>query len=147
MPYTVTAHIDLDVSPEIAFDTLADHASWPDWMPSSFRPVGRSLGTLRVGAEPRVRIAGLPVASPILVTVLDRPREITWTGGSAGVHAEHRFLFEARDGGVRVTSSETWSGALAWALGPLVRRAAARIGRAQLAALGKGARARAGATA
>jgi hypothetical protein len=139
VPYTVTEHLDLDVSPEVAFDTLADHDSWPAWMPSSFKPVGRSLGTLRVGVAPRVRISGLPMATSLRVVVVERPREITWAGGNVGVHARHSFFFEARGNGTRVTSSETWSGSLAWLLKPLLRRGAARVGHEQLAGIAKGA--------
>jgi hypothetical protein len=139
VPYTVTEHLDLDVSPEVAFDTLADHDSWPAWMPSSFKPVGRPLGILRVGVAPKVRINGLPVATVLHVDVVDRPREITWSGGNAVLHGRHSFLFEAREGGARVTSSETWTGALAWLLKPVLRRGAARVGRAQLEGIAKGA--------
>jgi hypothetical protein len=142
VPYIVKAHLDMDVSPEVAFDTLADHDSWREWMPSSFLPVGPSLGTLRVGACPRVRINGLPFATPLPVTVVDRPREITWAGGSAALRGVHTFVFDAIDGGTRVTSSETWSGWLAALLKPVLRRGAARVGRAQLAGIEKGAMAR-----
>jgi Polyketide cyclase / dehydrase and lipid transport len=143
LPYTVTEHLDVDVSPAVAFDTLTDHDSWPEWMPSSFLPVGPSLGTLRVGLIPRVRINGLPFATPIEVTVVDRPREITWTGGSASLRAVHTFLFAARDNGTRVTSTETWSGWLAWLLMPALRPGAGRVARTQLAGIKKGAMARA----
>jgi hypothetical protein len=146
LPYTVKEHLDVEVSPAVAFDTLADHDSWPEWMPSSFLPVGPSLGTLRVGLIPRVRINGLPFTTPLSVTVVDRPREITWAGGSASLKGVHTFLFEARGEGTRVTSSETWSGWLAWLLMPVLRSGAGRVGRAQLAGIKKGATARASAT-
>lgn len=144
LPYTIKEHLDLDVSPAVAFDTLADHDSWPGWMPKSFLPVGPSLGTLRVGLTPRVRINGLPFTTPLPVTVVDRPREITWAGGTASLQGVHTFLFEARDRGTRVTSVETWSGWLAWLLMPVLRPGAVRVGRAQLAGIKKGARVRAG---
>jgi hypothetical protein len=125
--------------PEVAFDRLADHASWRDWMPRSFRPVGRAERTLRVGDRPRVRIAGSLLPAALEVTVVDRPREITWCGGVRPLlWAEHRFLFEADGaGGTRVRSVETWRGALA----PLVRRIvqpiAERIGGEQIAGLAR----------
>ena len=143
MPYTVEESVEIDVDPAVAFDTLADHGSWPEWMPASFKPVGPTVGTLRVGATPRVRIAGLPFATPVPVTVVDHPREITWSGGNLLLRGEHTFRFEASERGTRVTSSETWSGLLAALLKPLVRRGAARVGRAQLAGIRKGALARA----
>lgn len=143
MPYTVKSHIDVDVDATVAFDTLADHASWPEWMPRTFRPVGPSLGTLRVGSTPRVRINHLPFDTPLPVTVFDRPREITWAGGSAALRGVHSFLFEARDGKTRITSSEVWSGPLAWMFIAVLYPGAVRVGRDQLAGIRKGALARA----
>lgn len=142
MSFTVTEQLEVEVDAEIAFDTLADHGSWREWMPGSFRPVGESLGTLEVGAAPRVRIEGLPFATPLPVVVFDRPREITWEGGPSWLHGRHTFLFEATASGVRITSRETWSGPIAALLEPILRRGAARVGRAQLAGIRKGALAR-----
>jgi hypothetical protein len=136
--YTVKAHLDIDVTPDVAFDTLADHDSWPAWMPPSFKPVGRSLGTLHVGATVKVRLGGfVPAALPIVV--VDRPHEIRWSGGNVLLRGDHRFLFEARGSGTRVTSSEEWSGPLAWMLKSVIERGAARVGRAQLQGIEKGA--------
>ncbi len=143
MPYTVEVTVDVDVEPEVAFDTLADHDAWGDWMPASFRPVGPNLGTLGVGMKVPVRIQPLP-STPIAVRVVDRPRELTWTGGSPGMRADHRFVFEALKGGrTRVRSIETWSGPLARLFKPIVKRGAARVGRALIEGLRKGALARA----
>ncbi|MGH7734130.1 MAG: hypothetical protein ACREOE_10640, partial [Gemmatimonadales bacterium] len=100
----------LPVAAEVAFDRLADLASWPDWMPSSFRPVGRPAGVLRRGQKVWVKIAGIPVASPVEVTEVRRPTEIAWSGGLPGVLlANHQFFFEA-DGpsATHVVSHETW---------------------------------------
>ncbi len=142
MPYTIELHLDVEVDPATAFDTLADHDSWPEWMPKSFLPVGPSVGRLRVGVVPTVRINGLPFVTPLPVTIVDRPREITWAGGSASLRGAHTFRFEAKDGGARVTSSETWSGWLAWVLWPVLRPGAVKVGREQLAGIRKGALAR-----
>ena len=70
----------IPVAPEAAFDRLADFASWPTWMPSSFRPAGRPEGTLRRGQKIYVRIAGIPVASRMEVTEVRRPKELAWSG-------------------------------------------------------------------
>lgn len=138
--------LDIPVSPEIAFDALADHAGWAAWMPRTFAPVGPTPGTLRAGDRFRVRIAHAPVASPLVVSVVDRPREIAWRGGPRGVlAAEHRFLFEPNgEGGTRVRSVERWDGVLAPLLRPIVQRLAERIGAQQLAGLARAARGRAG---
>ncbi len=100
-------------------------------MPAS--DLGRPL---REGDVIRVRIAGAPVASKIDVVVVDRPHEITWSGGIRGVlHGRHRFLFEPHEGGTRVRSAETWSGALAAVVKPALKRAASKVGLQQLRGL------------
>lgn len=143
MPYTIELSIDLEVTPEVAFDTLCDHDSWPSWMPSaSFRPVGQSMGLLHVGGEFRISIERMP-ASSARVTVVDRAREISWSGGFKGVlWADHAFFFEPLGKGTRVRSVETWSGVIAPLLKPLLKPGAHRVGKAQLAGLQQGALAR-----
>jgi hypothetical protein len=120
----------VSVTPEVAFDLLADHASWPAWMPQSFRPTGTPEGGLRVGKKIRVRIGGLPGATTIKVSEVRRPTEIAWQGGARGIlFADHRFLFEADgDRGTQITSLETWSGVLAPLVRVFVQPMAERIG-------------------
>ena len=142
MPFVAEASLHISAPVATVFDTLADHDGWKAWMPRSFRPVGRPLGKLSAGARPRVRIAGARFASPIEVTVVDRPREIAWRGGIGKLlYAEHRFLFsDAKDGGTHVRSVETWDGLIAPLVRPVVKRVAEKVGREQLAALARGVR-------
>lgn len=129
----------IPVTPEVAFDRLADLASWPRWMPSSFRPVGTPQGTLRLGQKVWVRIAGVPGPSRIEVTEIRRPKEIAWSGGVPGVlWANHQFFFEP-DGpdATVVISHETWSGMLAPFLRRLIQPKAEVIGGHQLEALAR----------
>jgi hypothetical protein len=88
----------------------------------------------------RVKILGSPLPSPIRVMVVDRAREMTWGGGVPGlVLARHSFLFEPKGDSVEVQSIETWSGALALVLRPIILPMAERVGREQLEGLEKGA--------
>lgn len=137
MPFVAEASLSLDVSPEVAFDALADHPSWASWMPRSFTPISKADGPLRVGKKLRMKIAGAPAT--IEVTVVDRARELTWCGGVRGVlRAEHRFLFESDGkGGATVRSHETWRGALAPIVKVFLKPAAERVGRQQLAGLAR----------
>jgi hypothetical protein len=139
MSFVAEARIHIDVSPEVAFDKLLDFPTWKDWMPRSFAPASPASGPHQVGHRFHVRIAHAPVASPIEITVADRPREITWCGGRRGVlFGEHHFYFsDDGRGGTEVRSSETWSGLLAPVLRPLLQRAAERVGRQQLRGLAK----------
>lgn len=136
MSFVAEAEIDLDVTPEAAFDALRDYPSWREWMPRSFAPAGGPARPLEEGDVLRVRISGAPVASRIEVVVVDRAREITWSGGVRGVlHGRHRFLFEPKGAGVRVRSVETWSGVVARLVRPMLSRAASKVGLAQLRGL------------
>ena len=139
MSFFANAERNLPVTPEVAFDQLADHASWDTWMPRTFRPDGGSSGTLRVGDKLRVFIDGAPLAASIVVRIARRPAEIMWTGGVKGLlWAEHHFHFEAHaDGGTLVRSVERWTGALAPLVRRLVQPAAERIGNEQLTGLAR----------
>lgn len=140
MSFEARAERVIAVAPERAFDRLADVASWPSWMPRSFRPVGdvRRRFPLGTGDRVKVRINGAVLAS-LKVSASERPRELTWTGGLRGVFAaEHRFLFEPEgEGKTRVRSVETWSGALSGVLRALVLPRAEKVGREQLEALAR----------
>jgi hypothetical protein len=129
----------ISVTPEVAFDRLADYASWAAWMPQSFHPIGSPHGGLSVGRKIRVRVGGLPGATSIKVSELRRPAEIAWQGGARGVlFADHRFVFEADgDKSTQVTSLETWSGALAPFVRMFVQPMAERIGGQMLEALAR----------
>lgn len=131
----------ISVTPERAFDRLADLASWTSWMPKTFRVVGRNLTkSLRAGDTFAVKIAHMPVASKLKVSTSDRPRELTWRGGLRGVlAAEHRFLFDPESDGTktRVRSVETWSGALAGLLRRVIDPVASKVGGQQIEALAR----------
>lgn len=86
-----------------------------------------------------MKIAGIPVPSPIEVSEVRRPTEIAWTGGLPGIlWGNHQFFFEA-DGasGSVVTSHETWSGLLAPLLERFIKPRAERVGGQQLEALAR----------
>jgi uncharacterized protein YndB with AHSA1/START domain len=139
MAFVAEAWIDIDVPPEVAFDALADHSRWKEWMPRSFAVASRADSPHHLGKRFAMKVAGMPVASSIEVTALDRPRTLTWSGGQRGVlRGEHEFRFASDGkGGTRVHSHETWSGALAPLLRPFVKRAAEKIGREQLEGLAR----------
>ncbi len=141
MSFVAEAERAYDHPPDAVWDRLADARSWRKWMPRSFRPSRTPDAPLRAGDRARVRV-GFAIPTVLTVTVADRGREITWTGGTRGVlFAEHRFVFERRaDGGTFVRSIETWSGALAPLVRPLVQPFAERAGRAQLEGLARGLR-------
>ena len=141
MSFVAQAELTIDAPPQRVFDRLADFAAWPSWMPKSFVPVVRAgaASPLREGDRFQVKVGGAPFASTLKLRTLERPREITWTGGLRGVlWAEHRFVLEPDgDRRTRVRSIETWRGALAGVTKRIVKPLAEKIGIQQLAALAK----------
>ncbi len=137
MSYVVRASRVIEASALDVFDRMADHDSWSQWMPASFRPVGKSIGRLVPGAKFHVRIMGMPLRASCKVTVVESPMEITWCGGAKGVlWAEHRFLFESKGAEiVEVQSVERWHGFLARLLRFAIAKGAQKVGKAQLDAL------------
>ncbi|CAN5923865.1 hypothetical protein BH11MYX4_BH11MYX4_44470 [soil metagenome] len=139
MSFVAEAERTIEAPPQRVFERLIDVASWSTWMPRSFVPLLRS-GTpspLRLGDRIKVKIAGAPLPSTLRMSKLVRPTELAWRGGVRGLlWAEHRFVLEpVGDRRTRVRSIETWHGALASILRPLVLPAALRIGGEQLAGL------------
>jgi hypothetical protein len=139
MSFVAEAERTIEAPPQRVFDRLIDVATWPEWMPRSFRLVVRS-GTpspLRMGDRIKVKIAGGPLPSTIRVSKLVRPSELVWRGGVRGLlWAEHRFVLEpVGDRRTRVRSIETWHGALAHLLRGIVLPLAIRVGTEQLAGL------------
>lgn len=139
MSFVAEAERTIEAPPQRVFETLVDVASWPTWMPRSFVPMLRKgvRSPLRLGDRVKVKVAGAPLPSTIRVSKLERPTEVAWRGGVRGIFwAEHRFVLEpVGDRRTRVRSIETWRGALAGLLRPLVQPVAVRVGAAQLAGL------------
>jgi hypothetical protein len=137
MSFIVRVTRKIEVPARLAFERLVDHASWPTWMPDSFRPVGPSVGRLVEGAKFRVKLPSVPRPASCVVTVVRNDQEITWCGGIKRVlWAEHRFLFEPKgESSVLVVSAETWSGLLSGVLRSRVEPNAFKGATAQLDAL------------
>ena len=137
MSFDVEASTTISAPRESVFRLLSDFGSWARWMPPSFTPAEWTSGKLTAGQVLKMKIAYLPIAQPIEVYVVDPFKEITWGGGNPKLlSARHRFLFEdAGEGKTLVRSVETWEGGAERFLKPIVSRAAAAIGKAQLAAL------------
>lgn len=138
MSFDVEASTTIVAPRESVFRVLCDFGSWARWMPPSFTPAEWTSEKLSAGKILKIKIGYLPIPQPVEVYTVDPYKEITWGGGSPKLlTARHRFLFEDADGGKKtlVRSVETWEGGAERFLKPIVSRAAAAIGKAQLAAL------------
>ena len=85
---------------------LADASNWPAWMPG--------VKTVRLASTvaPDATFTWKSGPSTIKSTfaVVERERELTWTGISSGAKAVDRHILEAAAGGTRVFTEESMAG-------------------------------------
>jgi carbon monoxide dehydrogenase subunit G len=101
--------IDVDASPEVVWDTLADFERWPTWSP------GVDSVSLE-GAVVEGTTFRWKAGATRLVSVLrrvERPHALGWTGRAMGIRAIHLWRFEPRDGGSLVSMEESFDGPIA----------------------------------
>jgi uncharacterized protein YndB with AHSA1/START domain len=105
-PATAEGELQIAADPETVFSVIAAIDQWPSWNPD-VRSVDLA-GPVEPGTVFRWK-AGPSTLTSIL-RVVDRPREITWTGTTMGIRAVHTFRFEPRDSGTSARSEESWDG-------------------------------------
>lgn len=86
-----------------------DFARWPEWQ-KDITSITLD-GPLAVGTVFRWKASGLNITSTI--QEFEPRQRIGWTGDSLGMHAVHRWLFEAVGESTRVTTEESLTGWLA----------------------------------
>jgi hypothetical protein len=106
-PIVVSSEAEVAVSPEEAWDAIADFGSWPDWNPD----VGfvEIEGPVEPGTQFRWK-AGPTITSTL--TEVDRPHRLAWTGRTFGVKAAHVWSFERRGDTTLARTEESWEGIL-----------------------------------
>jgi hypothetical protein len=114
-----SGEVRIAAAPELVWDVLTGFEEWPNWNPGvrsmSFRgPV--AAGTVFVWKPGATRITSR-------LAVVERPREIGWTGKTFGVQAVHVWRFEPSNGGTRASAEESFDGFLARLLPGVMRSA------------------------
>lgn len=116
----VVTHDEITIQAPIAtvWDMLTDIDAWPEWN----RDVrsARLHGPLEAGTEFTWK-AGPGTIRSTLVAV-DPPHGIAWHGRTMGITARHVYRLEDLEGGVRVTTEESWQGFLPKLLGRSMQR-------------------------
>ena len=114
VPYTLSASIEIDATPDEVWSVLTDLDAYDEWNPF----IVSSSGTTKVGATltNTMRDAtGETTFTPTVLTVTSG-RELRWLGklGPGAVFdGEHSFLIEpVRPGRVRLIQTERFSGVL-----------------------------------
>jgi hypothetical protein len=123
--------IQVAAPPERVWDVLSNIDGWPGWN----RDVrsAKLEGPVAVGSVFRWRSGASSLVSTF--QVVDRPREIGWSGKTMGIEALHVFRLEPEDGGTHVRSEESWDGLLARVLKGYSHKAIDRALRNALTAL------------
>jgi hypothetical protein len=104
-PAIAEGELQIAADPDTVWQVLADLERWPRWNPD-VRSIALD-GPLAPGSVFRWR-AGTSLTSTL--KVVDRPRELAWTGTTMGIRAVHVFRFEPRDVGTQASSEESWDG-------------------------------------
>jgi hypothetical protein len=114
MSKRLSAHVDIQATPERVWEVLTDLAAYPEWNPF----IVRAQGVVEPGR--RLVLTMQPVGGrgmtlrPRLVTVAVN-RELRWRGklGVPGLmDAEHSFVLQSHAGGTRLIHQETFRGVL-----------------------------------
>lgn len=84
-----------------------DVDAWPRWQTDIDE--ARLAGPFAVGSSFAWRTFGLAIESTIYQ--IEPGRRTVWGGPSSGITGVHAWTFTAQDGGVRVDTEESWSGA------------------------------------
>lgn len=97
--------IDLDLSPEKAFDYLADFSTTAEWDPGVVAAERLTPGPIGVGTRFRVVVSflGRTLEFEYEITEYERPRRLVLRGTSESVIATDEIGFLARGSGTRVS--------------------------------------------
>jgi len=107
-PATCSVSAVISAPPARVWAVLSDVAGWPAWYPG-MRVL--DIGEVRPGARLRWQTGGVTIRS--VFAVVERERELTWTGRFLCYKAVDRHLLEPLPGGrTRVTIAESLAGPL-----------------------------------
>jgi hypothetical protein len=114
VPYSLSASIEVDATPDEVWSVLSDLDAYDEWNPF----IVSSSGTVQVGATLTNTLrdaTGETTFTPTVLTVTPG-RELRWlgkVGPGAVFDGEHSFLIEpVRPGRVRLVQTERFSGVL-----------------------------------
>jgi len=102
--------LDMDVSPEAAWNCLIRATEWPDWYPNAANV--RILDTGKTSLDKGVKFRWTTFGMTITCTVEEfQPYErLAWSSKSFGMHVYHAWLFDTKPDGCRAVTEETQNG-------------------------------------
>jgi uncharacterized protein YndB with AHSA1/START domain len=108
-PATAQGEIHIAADPQTVWAVISAIDEWPTW--NADIKSARLEGPTAPGSVFRWKAGTSSLVSTL--QVVDRPREIGWTGRTLGIRAVHVFRFEPKDGGTLARSDESWEGLIA----------------------------------
>ena len=105
-PATADGETHIAADPGTVWDVIAAIEEWPTWNPEI--KSAHLEGPTAPGSIFRWKSG--PSSLTSMLQVVDRPREIAWTGKTMGINAIHLFRLEPKDGGTLARSEESWEG-------------------------------------
>lgn len=117
-PLITTGRIEIAASADLVWSVMTEIERWAEWNPSV---KWASLeGELEEGS--RFRWKAGPGAITSVVTCMDRPRLLAWTGKTMGVSAIHIWRMQPLGKRTLLVTEESWEGLPASILRPLMQR-------------------------
>ena len=108
-PATAKGELQIDADPQTVFSVISAIDRWPSWNPD-VKAVSVE-GPVQPGTVFRWKAGPSTLTSTL--QVVDRPRELAWTGTTMGIKAVHVFRFQPSDGKTLAQSEESWEGLIA----------------------------------
>jgi hypothetical protein len=105
-PVFAEGSIEIASTPERLWDLMADLEAWPRWNPDVTEIVVD--GPLREGTVFRWKGGSTRIVSTL--QVVDRPRELAWTGRTFGIRAIHSWRFTTGPLGAVASMEESFAG-------------------------------------
>jgi carbon monoxide dehydrogenase subunit G len=124
--------IETVLSPEAAFDYIADFANAAEWDPGTERSERVDAGPVGAGARYRldVRIGSRIAPMEYRITAFERPHRVVLEGTGSGVTALDEIRFAPKGEGSRIDyTADIRLGGLLRLVQPFLRRAFERVGR------------------
>jgi uncharacterized protein YndB with AHSA1/START domain len=108
-PATAQGEIHIAADPQTVWAVISTIDEWPTW--NADVKSARLEGPTAPGSVFKWKAGPSSLVSTL--QVVERPREIGWTGRTMGITAVHVFRFEPKDGGTLARSEESWEGLIA----------------------------------
>lgn len=107
-PILAKTRIEIEATPEIIWNIMADIEAWPNW--NSKVKKACLKGELKEGTQFVWKAEPGKITS--LIQNVEPPHILSWTGRVMGINSVHVWKIEVKDSKTVVESEESWEGML-----------------------------------